>query len=422
MKKLLLFLLAMGVAAAPANALTNVYQTGADGQFVIETTDCRTVNRLMSLSVPDEPPTGQTPDDPPTGQTPDDPPTGQTPDDPPTGEVVDDEGEVPLPPQPEPKRPKVVDPNVREGAQKVVDAVAGEEKFAFKRTLTFQDISIEDERLTSVANFEDRQESFATYVREVNWKTHLHITWRDQSFFRRLKMACSGLTQMTKPMRFNLDAYVGDLDKSIEKATNKGVDKLAQAARGNSFNAMSRLSLIGLADAIEKVNPFLLMAVDEDTYRKLLEMNPKIADLFEDMYTFFKIRAVRMPAEYDTNTSDLIRVSEIGKGDAFETWHVLSEFAKKMLSLERDGKLNPNDEKEIHIWKLESAMRFVKEHVRVERRAAELAAKDPNNEKIMKKIKSGMRKKPSLDDKAIELLRNSSPEEVERLIRKYIAK
>ncbi len=413
MKKLLLFLLAMGVAAAPANALTNVYQTGADGQFVIETTDCRTVNRLMRLSVPDDPPTGQTPDD---------PPTGQTPDDPPTGEVVDEEGETPLPPQPEPKRPKVVDPNVREGLQTVAEAAIGEEKFEAKRDRSFRDISTEEENLTAAADFEDRQESFAAYVRDVNWKTHMHMTWRDYSFFRRLKMACSGVTQITKPMRFNLDAYVDNLDSSIEKATHKGVDKLAQAARGNSFNAMSRLSLVGLADAIEKTNPFLLMAVDEDTYRKLVEMNPKIGELFEDMYTFFKIRAVRMSADYDANTTDLIRVSEIGKGDAFATWHVLSEFAKKMLSLDRGGKLNPNDEKEIHIWKLESAMRFVKENVRVEKRAAELAAKDPNNEKLMKKIKSGMHKKPSLDDKAMELLRKSSPEEVERLIRKYIAK
>ena len=70
----------------------------------------------------------------------------------------------------------------------------------------------------------------------------------------------------------------------------------------------------------------------------------------------------------------------------------------------------------------ESSLHYIKEQVRVEKRAAELAAKDPENAQMMQEVKQGPKKKPSLDEKARALLNRSTQEEVKRLIEKYVAK
>ena len=139
------------------------------------------------------------------------------------------------------------------------------------------------------------------------------------------------------------------------------------------------------------------------------------------MYTFFKIRSVRM-GEFSANIKALIDVSKIGKGDSFHTWHTMAQYALKMLELDRQGKLNPEDERDIHIWRLENSMRYIKEHVRVEKRAAEIAAKDPHNAALVSQVLEGPKKKLSLDDKAIELLRKSTQAEIKHMIQKYITK
>ena len=382
MKRIIVLLLGMNLLPLSASAAVSFYRA-ADGQLILEATDCQSISRIAELT--------QFPDDPPTTQG-----NEQTAD-------------------------STLSPDISQGVQKIVSAVLDKEEVP-QRTKSFQDISDDEINLLEAADFYERQESFITFVREVNWKTGLQITWRDFSFFRRLKMACSGVSQLTKPLRVGLDTYVGDLDSVIENVSDQGVDKLAQAVRGHSFSAMTKLSVVGMVDAIDQKNPFLLLTLDEDTYKRLVEVEPKIADLFEDMYVFFAIRAVRMDSSFDANTADLIRVSKIGKGDAFNTWHVLSEYAKKMLELSRAGKLTVDDEKEIHIWKLESSLHYIKEQVRVEKRAAELAAKDPENAQMMQEVKQGPKKKPSLDEKARALLNRSTQEEVKRLIEKYVAK
>ncbi len=396
MRKIIVCMLSIGLLPLSSYAAVSFYRA-PNGQLVLEATDCQSISRLSGVTAfPDDPPT--------TGQ--EEPAALPSGDENPAEETSDT-------PQ--------VPPPVADGVSTLVQALVGEDTPAKPRT-SFKDISAEEMALTEADDFYERQEALLTYVRDVNWKTGLQITWRDYSVFRRLKMVCSGVTQLTKPFRVGLDAYVGNLDTVIETSTDQGINALAQAARGHSFAAMAKLSTLGMADAIDKINPFLLLTLDEDTYNKLVETDPKIAELFEDMYIFFKIRAINMEPEYDKNTKELIRISKIGKGDAFGTWHVLSEYAKKILKLNRAGKVNASDEKEIHLWKLESSMHYIKEQVRVERRAAELAAADPANTSLLQEVNEGPKKKPSLDDKARELLRRSTQEEIKNLIRKYVAR
>ena len=398
MKKIMLLLVGLCIISLPASAAMNFYRD-ANGQLVAEATTCQDAARLMSLvGLPDDPPTGQ----------------GDLPDDPPTGE--DPEGQEPPAEQTGTSAVSKID---AAGVQTLITAIVSSDEDL--QSQSFRGVSAHVENLLDEANFEEWQDSFITFVRDVNWKTGMYMTFRDYSLFRRLKMACSGINQMTKPLRLNLESYTGSLDQTIEKATDAGVDKLAQAARGHSFDAMSKLSVVGLAIAIEKENPFLLLAMDEETYNKLVEVEPKIAKLFEDMYTFFAIRSVRL-GDYGNNIKALIDITKLGKGDAFNTWHVMAEYAKKMLELDRQGKLNPDDEKQIHIWRLESSMRYVKEQVRIEKRAADLAYEDPQNAALVQEVKEGPKQKPSLDDKARQLLQKSTQDEIKHLIRKYKGK
>lgn len=386
MKKIVLFLLSI-LLSFPAMASVSFYQEKT-GEIVMEVTDCESIARVMKLvEVPDDPP----------------------------GTGTEDEQN----PTQDEKQSDVSDP-VATGVTTLVDALIGEEPEDNDNKKEEHGISSETEDLLDASSFQERQDSFITFVRDVNWKTGMHVTFRDYNFFFRLKMACLGITQLSKPLRVKLDAYTDELDETIEKVANAGIDKLAQAARSHSFSAMTKLSVIGLAIAIEKENPFILLALDENTYNHVVAYEPRVATLFEDMYTFFKIRSVRM-GDYDKNLKELIRVSRIGKGDSFNTWHIMAEYAKSMLELKRQGALNVQDERDVHIWRLESSMDYIKEQVRVEKRAAKIAAKDPNNAQLMQEISREPKKKPSLNDKAKALLRKSTPEEIKHLIRKYIS-
>ena len=380
MKKILLFVVAMGLMGAPAQAAMNFYRD-ANGKIVAEATTCQDAVHLMDLmGIPDDPPGGDDTD------SDDDPPANQA--------------------------------DVQNGLQILLQSALGGEGDNPSQPKSSYGISEAIEDLLDAASFDERQDSFITFVRDVNWKTGLHITFRDFSVFRRLRMACSGINQLTKPIRMNLEMYTGSLDQVIEQASDAGVQKLAQAARGHSFNAMTKLSLVGLAIAIEKENPFILLALDEETYNKLVEYEPKIAELFEDMYMFFKIRSVRM-GDYNQNIKALIDIVKLGKGDSFNTWHIMAEYAKKLLEVDRQGKLSVEDERDIHIWRLESSMRYIREQVRVERRAAELAVKDPQNAALVQEVKDGPKQKLSLNDKAYRLLQTSTQDEIKHLILKY---
>ena len=276
-----------------------------------------------------------------------------------------------------------------------------------------------DEDIDNV-DFEDLQEMLLAFVRDVNWKTGLKITYRDLTWFNRLKMACRGINQMTKPVRANFEAYIGDISSSLDQASDAIVDHLATSSRGHSFDSMARLSVWGLVNALDIRNTVLLLLVDHETYNQLVSIDPKIAQLYQDMFTFFKIRAVRMTgADYDKNTKELIRVSKLGEGNYIATWHAMAEYAQKMMVLDRRGLLNPQDEKDIHIVRLEASIRYIKEQTRVEKRAAEIAMADPNNAAMVYELQHGAKKKPSLDEKALDLLKTLTPEQTKALIFKY---
>ena len=408
MRKLMLLFVGLCVMALPSSAAMKFYRT-ADGQIVAEATECQDISRLLDLvGVPDDPPGGSVGTPVPEEQ---ESPTveGSEMNDP---HAVDD-----VPPAP-PEDPTHTQ-QLLQGTNTLANAVFGpEEQYTPTNS---HGISAQTEDLLNATSFEERQDSFITFVRDVNWKTGLQITFRDLGFFRRLRMACTGINQLSKPFRVKFGSYAGGLDQAIETLADAGVNQLAKAARDHSFNAMSQLSVVGLAIAIEKENPFLLLALDEETYLKVIEVEPRVATLFEDMYTFFKIRSVRM-GEFSANVKALIAVSKIGKGDSFNTWHTMAQYALKMLELERQDKLNPEEERDIHIWRLENSMRYIKEQVRVEKRAAEIAAEDPNYATLVTQVLEGPKKKVTLDDKAVELLRKSTEAEIKHMIQKHIAK
>ena len=414
MRKLILLFVGLCITALPSSAAMNFYRS-ANGQIVAEATNCQDVSRLLDLvGIPDDPPGGNAGTAVTEGQ---ESPTGQG-----TAEAAP-EGDNDIPAEPNAgltdEEKAARNQQLRQGTETLARAILGPDAPYTPKGAHGISKNVED--LLDAADFEERQDSFVTFVRDVNWKTGLQITFRDFSFFRRLRMACSGINQLSKPFRVNFGAWTDGVDQTVETAADAGVNQLAKAARAHSFNAMSKLSVIGLAIAIEKENPFLLLALDEETYLKVIEVEPRVATLFEDMYTFFKIRSVRM-GEFSANIKALIDVSKIGKGDSFHTWHTMAQYALKMLELDRQGKLNPEDERDIHIWRLENSMRYIKEHVGVEKRAAEIAAKDPHNAALVTQVLAGPKKKLSLDDKAIELLRRSTQAEIKHMIQKHIAK
>ncbi len=423
MRKIGMLLVAVFSVALPASATMNFYRA-ANGKIVAEATDCTSAQRLLDLiGVPDDPPTKPAPQNTEDSQdaqgtttdAPDVDPTDANTADSTDANALNDEGDDNE--GEETQGDKQPNADVVKGTELLLNTVLGDFSTDPNRTKheAFANVEANDNE-----DFEDLQQAFLAFVRDVNWKTGLKLTYRDLSFARRFRMACSGVSTLTKPLRVNLEAYVGNMDDVLKKVGDRAEEGLVNMERGHSFSQVARLSVVGIAYAIEKNNPFLLLLVDEATFKQLVKIEPKIATLYKDMFLFFKIRAIYMPGEeFDQNNKDLIRVSKEGMGNSFETWKIMSTFAQKMLALERAGKLNAKDEKEIHIWRLESAMYVIKEKVRVEKRAAELAVQDPQNAQLVQEAKQSPKKKPSLDDKARELLRNMTKDQIKHLIIKY---
>ena len=409
MKKLIVLIIGVCCLTMPISAATNFYVEESSGQIIWGATDCSGEEHLVAVldKLPDDPPTGATasnPDD-------DDPAAAPTEEDP----AANEENPAPT------ENPATSGINTVEASQELINILLGrnDPQVTNKTLLTQKAAEMSDEDIDNV-DFEDLQEMLLAFVRDVNWKTGLKITYRDLTWFNRLKMACRGINQMTKPVRANFEAYIGDISSSLDQASDAIVDHLATSSRGHSFDSMARLSVVGLVNAIDTKNPFLLMLVDHETYNQLVSIDPKIAQLYQDMFTFFKIRAVRMTgADYDRNTKELIRVSKLGEGNYISTWHAMAEYAQKMMVLDRRGLLNQHDEKDIHIVRLEASIRYIKEQTRVEKRAAEIAMADPNNAAMVYELQHGAKKKPSLDEKALDLLKTLTPEQTKALIFKY---
>ena len=142
----------------------------------------------------------------------------------------------------------------------------------------------------------------------------------------------------------------------------------------------------------------------------------------ENMYTFFKIRAVLLSSKYDVNNKSLVKASRLGKGNYFKTWEVLANYAQIVLDLAKQGELTPQDEKEAYLWRLRGVMEYIREYGRTEKRAAKILAKDPQNAALIEEMKQQEKKKPSLNERAQELIKNSTQDEIKQLLGKYIIK
>ena len=270
--------------------------------------------------------------------------------------------------------------------------------------------------------FHVAQSHLIAYVRDVNWKTGYNLTLRDANWINRLKMVCTGAWNYSKPFRVQLEAYDPNLDQHFQQVEDAAFDALAKSVTNATFHKAAKLSLRGVYNAVITEHPFLLLIINEDTYQSLVEEDPQIQDLADNMYKFFVYRAAYMGTEYDSNTDELVRVYKIGKGDALHTWAVFAQFAEKMYQLDTANKLTVEQEKNIHIWKLNSILEKIRRKVQVEKRAAKIAAKDPQNKQWLNEQNETNAKKPSVDQEARKLLQTYTEAQIKALISKYLGK
>lgn len=272
-------------------------------------------------------------------------------------------------------------------------------------------------------NFQYAQEKLIAFVRDMNWKTGLHLTLRDASFFQRLKMICSGVNTYTKPFRLQLSIHDPQADEHLAQLENAAIDALQEKVTDATFHKVAKLSIRGLHTAIITNKPFLLLLIDEDTYHQLVEIDPAIQDLADNLYKFFAYRAVYMDEEYNQNTKALIKVSKIGDGDAVQTWAIMATFAEKMYWLDQEHQLNPDQESHNHIWRLRATLSKIKRHVEIEKRAATLALEqNPSYRKWLNEQNNTNRKKPTLDQEAVMMLKSLTEKQIRDLIEKYKGK
>ena len=279
----------------------------------------------------------------------------------------------------------------------------------------------------SEQDFDIAQAKLIAFVREVNWDTGFNLTLRDATFFQRLRMVFSGVNVYTQPMRVNLNAVYPDLENQLNELEDELVGVLQEYVTASTFDQAVELSLLGLRYAILTDKPFILLFLDEGQYKELLAMDKRlhpqedsaIETLANNLYAFFAYRAVYMDNKYNTNTDKLIKIANMGKGDAPHTWEKLAEFAARMYTYDASNDLDPDEERNIHIPQLEFAMRRVKHNLAVEKKAAKIAYKDPANADIVKEAKSEGPKRPSLEEEALQLLQRSTKEQIKEMILKH---
>ena len=299
----------------------------------------------------------------------------------------------------------------------------------------------------SEQEFSIAQEYLIAYVRDVNWKTGFNLTLRDLSWLKRLKVVCTGAWNSAQSFRLKLEKYDPDMDTHFQQIEDDLFDALTHGVTDAAFSQAAKLSLSGVYNAMLTTHPFLLLLINEATYKELLDnpeveavarkiiLNeeleadesqvtdaPLIQQLADNMYRFFVYRAVFMGEEYNNNTLPLIRVAELGKGDAFNTWAMFAQFGERMYKFEQANQLTPDTEKNIHIWKLNSIMVGINQRIKVKKRAAKIAVKDPENKKLLDKLNETDPKTPTLDQRAKKYLSKLSKEEVLYLLRTYLGK
>ncbi len=252
-------------------------------------------------------------------------------------------------------------------------------------------------------SFKEMQSEFLTYVQKVNWKTRLRLTPRDSNWLMRLsRYLCEGINYMyriTNPKNANLVA--NKLGKSIENFSRK-----------RTCNGIMCLTIDELVRKIEVENPFILLAVDLETFQEAIRTEPKVAQLYKNMFQFFKVRATMKGGDYTENTKELVRISELGKGSYFETWKELARFAQDSQELDRKGQLNPQTEMVAQIKILEVSMFRIEDRIKLRKEVAKQLnkqlKKSPEFCLEVEKLKSNIQL-PTLKQRARIYIKSSKP-------------
>jgi len=257
--------------------------------------------------------------------------------------------------------------------------------------------------------FKMMQSEFLTYVQKVNWETDLNLTPRDSGWLLRM---CKDVCQVFS--RQDID------EKESNKFADKITKKLADAFRKYTCNHIMCLTIDELVRIVEVENPFILFAVDLDTFKEAINLEPEVAKLYKNMFKFFKNRATMIGGNYNLNTKELLRLSKLGEDNYFEAWEELAQFAQHSKELDSKGQLNPKTEMVAQIKILEVAMFHLAEQIKVKREVSKLLKKDPANRAAVKNLKRNA-KRPTRKQRARYYSNNNTMtvDEAAKWIRKY---
>ena len=271
--------------------------------------------------------------------------------------------------------------------------------------------------------FKKMQGELLTYVQKVNWETDLNFTPRDTSgLLHMCKYVCQRVNSVYQDFNGKRNDQVAyrNSRRIADKIATKIAKTLEDSSRKHMCNHIMCLTTDELVRIVEVENPFVLFAVDLDTFKEAISIEPEVANLYKNMFKFFKDRATLVGGDYSPNTKELLRISRPGKDGYFETWKELAQFAQHSKELDSQGQLNPRTEMAAQIKILEVAMLHIADQTAVKREVTKQLKKDPANRAAAKELKRHI-KRPTQKQRAREYLNNNAMtvDEAAKWIRKY---
>jgi len=188
--------------------------------------------------------------------------------------------------------------------------------------------SDEPEHLTfNNQEFHKAQRKLLAYVRDVNWKTGMHLTERDNRPIECIKNFCSKILHLSETYWGGYAKFVDEnYSEDVQKGNDELFNTLSKKITEESYRNALKLSLRGERRAMLTTKPFMLLVLTKDKYMRLKQLDPEIGKLADRMYQFFELRSVGMGKEFDENTDELLSIYKRGKGDAVSTWRVFKRF------------------------------------------------------------------------------------------------
>ena len=271
--------------------------------------------------------------------------------------------------------------------------------------------------------FKKMQAELLTYVQKTNWETDLNFTPRDTDLLLHMcKYVCQRVNYVYQGFigRRNDQFAYRRSQKTADKIATKITKTVGDASRKHMCNYIMCLTTEELVRIIEVENPFVLFAIDLDTFKEAISIEPEVANLYKNMFKFFKDRATLVGGDYSQNTKELLRVSRPGEDGYFETWKELAQFAQHSKEQDSKGQLNPKTEMAAQIKILEVAMLHIADQTKVKREVAKQLKKDPANRAAANELKRNI-KRPTQKQRAIDYLNNNTMtvDEAAKWIRKY---